>query len=256
MRYVKSGIVPYLEFEIFDKWREMIGHGVSLRAGGVSEGGFASLNLGICLGDSDENLAENYRRFGESTGFDMAETWMAKQEHTDGVMVVREGGRGFREPVAGVDAFITNVIGVPLVVRMADCQAVLILDPMKRVIAAVHSGWKGNAKNIIGKTVAKMKAEFGVDPADLLVGISQSLGPDHAEFENPFDELPEEMHKFVEGNLVDLWKCSEEQLAAEGVLPENIEFSRRCTVCESEEFFSHRKGKGTEGRMAGVVFLK
>ncbi len=248
--------MQYVKFKIFDGYHDLIGHGVSTREGGVSTGGFATLNLGIGLGDSEENLEENYRRFAEAVGFDMNKMWMAKQEHTDGVMAVNEAGKGFREPVGGVDAFITNVPGVPLVARMADCQAVLIFDPILKVVASVHSGWKGNAKNILGKTVAKMKSEFGVDPRNLLIGVSQSLGPDHAEFDNPFDELPEEMHKFVDGRLVDLWKCSEEQLVAEGVLSKNIEFSRRCTVCESEEFFSHRKGKGTEGRMAGVVWLR
>lgn len=256
MRYVKTGIVPYLEFELFDKYRETIGHGISTRAGGVSTGHLEGLNLGIALGDSKENLAENYRRFSESVGFDLDSLVLANQDHTDQVLVVKEAGKGYGDPVFGVDGFITDIVDVPLMVRFADCQGVLMFDPVKRVIASVHSGWRGNVQNIIGKTVGRMVKEFGVNPGDLLVGISQSLGKCHAEFSDPIAELPEEMHKFIDGKFVDLWACSMEQLLERGVLEENVEMARRCTVCENDEFFSFRGGKKLTGHMGGVIWLR
>ena len=126
-------------------------------------------------------------------------------------------------------------------------------DPVKRVIEAVHSGWRGNAQNIIGKTIKRLVDEFGCDPKNISLGISQSLGPCCGEFTDPITELPEEMHKHINGKRVDLWACSREQVMDCGVPDVNLEILGRCTVCESEEFFSYRVGKGKIGHMAAVI---
>jgi len=262
--------MQFLKFKIFAPWKNVLRHGLSTRVGGVSGGSdmehLASLNLGQFLGDSETNLAENYRRFCEAVGVDENKLVMAEQEHSDEIFVLRDGEFrpeyfGWRKPLKGYDGFITDAVGVPLLVRFADCQGALMFDPVKRVVAAVHSGWRGNVKNILGKAVKKMVEEFGCSASDILVGISQSLGPCHAEFTDPLKELPEWMQKYVGKNAgikeryVDLWKCSFEQLVAEGVRPENIEIMRRCTVCENDIFFSFRGGKKKTGHMAGVICL-
>ncbi len=252
-----EGQIPFYKFKIFEKHGELIHHGVSTRRGGVSEGYLESLNLGLDVGDSEENVRENYHRFCEEVGVDAEKIVVAHQEHTDNILIVDE--KNFEGlsvlPIKGVDGFITNLKNCPLVVRFADCQGVLMLDPLKKVIGAVHSGWRGNAQNIIGKAVAKMVKIFGCDAENILVGISQSLGPCCAEFTDPIKELPEAMHKYIDGKNVDLWKCSFEQLTGEGVVSKNIEIARRCTVCENSEFFSYRGGKKKTGHMAGVICL-
>ena len=109
-----------------------------------------------------------------------------------------------------------------------------------------------------------MAAEFGCEAKNLLVAISPSLGPCCAEFSKPYEELPEFMHKYIagggngdlpRGSRVDLWQCSLDQLTACGVLPQNINNDRRCTVCENDKFFSYRAENGKTGRMAGVITM-
>lgn len=243
--------MQYLRFKIFG---DRVRHGISMRDGGVSEGHLASLNLGLDVGDKEGNLHENYKRFCGMVGVPMDRLVVALQEHSDCIVPVSQGS-GFLKPHRGVDGFITNTPGLPLMVRFADCQGVFMVDPVKHVIAAVHCGWRGNVKNIIGKAVKRMVDEFGCNSADILVGISPSLGPCCAEFSDPVKELPEFMQKYVNGRHVDFWRCSFDQLIDAGVLPEHIEIARRCTVCENDKFFSYRGGRKKTGHMGGVIML-
>lgn len=242
--------MSYIKFE---KLKGVL-HGFSKRNGGVSIGHFATLNLGWNLGDDFENVVENWRRFCRETGVNFENLCIAEQEHTDQVLAVSEGA-GFLRPFSRVDGFITNVAGICLAVKFADCQGVLMFDPVMRVISAVHSGWRGNAQNIIGKTVVRMVKEFGCKASNILIGVSPSLGPCCAEFTDPTKELPEFMGKYISGRKVDLWQCSFDQLINSGVLAQNIEMARRCTVCENCEFFSYRGGRKLTGHMGAVIQL-
>lgn len=252
-----DGEVPFYKFEIFKPYNGLVEHGVSTRHGGVSKGYLESLNLGMEVGDTDENLKENYKRFCEAVGVDGKNLIYGFQRHTDKILTVDEANfKSLEMPIDETDGFVTNLKGCALLVRFADCQGVLMFDPVKRVIAAVHSGWRGNVQNIIGKAVFKMVGKFGCNAADIVVGISPSLGPCCAEFTDPFKELPESMHKYVNGRKVDLWRCSFEQLTAVGIQPSNIEIARRCTVCENKEFFSYRAGQKRTGHMGGIIALR
>lgn len=240
-----------MQFKIFQKFDDNLQHAFSNRLAG---------NLGFGIGDDEENVKENYRRFCQPLGIDSERLVVSKQVHGDDILVLKaevEDGEKFLDKLAGYDAFITNIKDMPLSVRFADCQGVLIFDPLKKAIAAVHCGWKGNVLNILGKTVLKMAENFGSDPIDLLVGISPAIGPCCAEFTDPAAELPEFMQKYVnEKNCVDLWQCSLDQLTEAGVLAENVEISKTCTCCNKDLFFSHRRDKGITGRMAAIIALK
>ena len=139
-------------------------------------------------------------------------------------------------------------------VKLADCQGVLLFDPVKKAVGAVHSGWKGNTKNIVGKAIFRMVDEFGSNPADIIAGVSQSLGPCCSEFSDPYNELPEFMHTYIRDNHVDLWACTKDQLTSAGVLPENIEFNGECTKCHSDKYYSYR-AKPKTGRMGAFIVL-
>ena len=128
-------------------------HGFSSRLGGVSRGYLTSLNLGTSRGDQMEHVRENWRRCGEAVGFDSTKTVFSQQVHRDDVRVVTEAdcGKGlYRErDYDSADGLVTNCPGIPLAIFSADCIPVLFHDPVNRVVAACHAGWRGTAVGIV-----------------------------------------------------------------------------------------------------------
>jgi len=172
----------------------------------------------------------------------------ARQTHSDLILEVKH----LTKTVEEGDALITQQKNLPLMVRVADCQGVLIYNPHNESIGAIHSGWKGSAQNIIGKTIQAMKKKYNSNPSDLMVEISPSLGPCCATFSNPIKELPNFCHPFIlDNNHVDFWSLSKKQCQDEGVKAKNIHLPKACTMCDSD-YFSHRRGANE--RMA--VFIE
>lgn len=157
---------------------------------------------------------------------------------------------------SGYDAIITNKPGLFLLIQIADCQAVYIKDPVNNAIANIHNGWRGSTKNIVGKTIRKMQEVFNSNPKDLKVYISPSLGPCCAEFSDPRNELPKDLHQFIlPNNHVDFWQATKKQCIKEGVLKENIKIDGTCTVCNRDEYFSYRGDKQETGRNALITWI-
>lgn len=237
---------PYYRFKIFEDFAAQMQHALSTRE-----------HKDLDSGQNREIEAANRTKFGELIKM-QADKWVfTHQVHGDEIHIVDEALKTPYKFEAG-DALITNVPGKTLFVKMADCQALLMFDPVKRVVAAVHSGWRGSVQNIIGKTARKMRDEFGCNAADIRVGISYSLGPCCSYFTNPHEELPQEFHKYIleDGHCVGFWQCSEDQLLVEGILKNNIEIARICTKCHTDKFYSYRSEKGKAGRMGAVIGLK
>jgi len=237
---------------------ESIQHYIFSRHGGFSQGEFASLNLSQGVGDDTGVVQQNRHLLWEH--MQKACLVFSNQVHGTDVLTVDQehfsGGTPETLHVGSGDAMITNIPGVALVILIADCQAVLIVDPVNCVIANVHAGWRGNVNHIIPKTIAEMHAQFGSDPGDLRVGISPSLGPCCAEFVNYANEIPERYwHLKDQQNRFDLWALSREQLLSQGVSPGNIHISNICTRCRHDVYFSYREKKIT-GRFAAVIQLK
>ncbi|MDA8165029.1 MAG: peptidoglycan editing factor PgeF [Desulfobacteraceae bacterium] len=236
----------------FSLFSETIVHAIFPRHGGVSPEPWASLNVGLGVGDSQENVLENRGRIKTALGVERLVS--CRQVHGT---TVRRVERAPEEDVEleSCDALITGVPGVGLMIQQADCQAVLLHDPVAEAVGIAHSGWRGSVGNIIGATIAAMTAAYRTRPADLRAGIGPSLGPCCAEFVNFRTELPPALHSYqVRPNYFDFWAISRDQLLAAGVKKENIETAGRCTVC-SPEFFSYRR-EGRTGRFAAVIGLR
>ncbi len=140
-------------------------------------------------------------------------------------------------------------------IKQADCQAVMLVDPRHKALANMHCGWRGNVRGVISEGIKQMRAVYGSDPADLLAAVGPSLGPCCAEFIHYRDELPEEAWKYqVRPFYFDLWQWSRDQLLAAGVKAGNIEIAGICTSCRTDEFYSYRKEKVT-GRFGSVIGL-
>ena len=156
-------------------------------------------------------------------------------------------------PVLTGDAAVTDVPGLFSVIQVADCQAVLLCDPVRKVTANVHSGWRGSIGDIIGRTVCAMQRYYGSSPADILAAVGPSLGPCCAEFVHFKKEFPEHLWKYrVAGARFDFWAMSRDQLISRGVLPGNIQTAGICTRCRTDLFFSYR-GEKVTGRFAVAI---
>ena len=217
-------------------------HAMFSRQGGVSASPFTGLNLSFSVGDNSAAVSQNREKVKRQLNVQYLAS--AVQVHGDQVTVVK--GLASDQEYKESDALITGQKGVGLLIQQADCQAVLLHDPQRKVIGAVHSGWKGSVANIIAKTVRAMQENFGTSPEDLRAVISPSLGPCCAEFVHYEKELPLPFHQWqVTDNYFDFWAISRWQLRAAGLRNENIETIGICTMC-NEDFFSYRRANKTE----------
>lgn len=183
------------------------------------------------------------------------------QTHSDAVFVHNVGNRAADE---GVDAHITDRHGIALGVVTADCVPVLLIDRKKRIVAAVHAGWRGTAKKILQKTVKKMLDSFGSKPEDMIAGIGPAIGqccyevdekvidPMKKEFDylNRFSAQKKESKWYI-----DLQMINREQLIETGLMPDNINIVSLCTSCHSDLFYSYRRDGAGTGRMMAVVMI-
>jgi YfiH family protein len=229
-------------------------YGFFNRHGGTGTAPFNSMNVSYGVGDEKKTVSANRQRIGEIIPFSILLS--AKQVHGDGIYSLPEPVIGTRE-IEGVDALITDQQGIGLMIQQADCQAVLLFDPVQKVIAAVHCGWRGSVINILSKVVRRMKSQFGVAPENLLAAISPSLGPCCAEFVNYREELPVEFKPFmVQQDYFDFWQISKCQLTGVGVRESKIAVAGSCTCC-SKDYFSYRRSSrssnGVTGRNCSVI---
>ena len=227
------------------------------RHGGVSSGLYASLNVGDNVGDQHGATQENRRRVQSSMAIPHLLT--AKQVHGTDIYCLTNPLMEDRN-VEEFDALITNLPGIGLMIQQADCQAVLLFDPVREVIAAVHCGWRGSVQTLLARVIAVMTEDYGTVPADLQAIISPSLGPCCAEFVNYRQELPVEFYPFmVRDNYFDFWRISRSQLRDAGMIDRRIKSAEICTCC-SDDYFSFRRAsrlsQGLTGRNCSVIVLQ
>jgi len=228
-------------------------HGITTRRGGTSLAPFDSLNLARSVGDGAACVSANRQRVAAL--FDAMDLVFLEQVHGTTVAVLDGVPAGRRKPYVpgAADAVVTDRTGCLLTIQVADCQAVMLYDPVRSVVANIHSGWRGSIANIIGRTVAVMGKRFACRPGDILAGIGPSLGPCCAEFIHYRDEIPRALWSYqVRQNHFDFWSLSRDQLTAAGLRPQHIELGGICTRCRNDLFFSYRAANVT-GRMAAVI---
>jgi polyphenol oxidase len=231
-------------------------HGVSTRAGGVSVGAYAALNLGRSTGDRPEAVEENRRRVAATLGFTTLVT--PRQVHGARVAAIATP-----ESVPGeADALATDRPGLLLGVLGADCPGVLLVDPRRRALAVAHAGWRGTVAGVLEAAIHVLVSRYRSRPEDLLAavgpGISQAayeVGP----------EVADALARAAPGAAaciaagrddrrhVDLSGVLRLQLLDAGVPPTAIETSPLCTRGEPALLFSHRRDGALAGRHALVA---
>lgn len=260
-------------------------HGFSTRSGGVSPAaGEKTLNLGFTDWDARENVLENRRRFQSVLRADKYPLFTIKQFHSDVVHFVE--AQPCNEDVAPADASITNQSGMLLAVQTADCVPILLVDSKKRVIAAIHAGWRGTLARIAQKAIGRMQMEFSSKPENILAAMGPAIGgccyevgtevasafaTKFADAENYFDELRtgdepnpvQWLNQMPPGHqppppnvFLDLRKANRAQLLEAGVNAKNIFISELCTSCHISQLFSYRKEGSASGRLMAAIAMR
>jgi YfiH family protein len=258
-------------------------HGFSTKPGGVStQDGQEVLNLGLTEWDTKENVLENRRRFRSALGATDLKLISLKQIHSDVIHLFDAAPTG----VCQGDASVTNHPGLLLGVQTADCVPILLVDPKKRAVAAIHAGWRGTLQRIVVKAIGQMQMQFKSKPADLLAAIGPAIGgccyevgtEVAAQFHSQFAEAPEWFDEFRTGDepnpvqwlnmmppghqpppknvLLDLRKANRAQLLSAGLRAPNIFVSDLCTACRRDLLFSYRKEGAQSGRLMSAIAIR
>lgn len=254
MQRFKEGHIEWLTFDLLTDIPGLQ-HAVFLRHGGHSHTPFNSLNVSFSVGDNPDHVKANRQAIEN----------LLSQSHPAYLhMLVGQGCHGnyvayvdqqSPKEISQCDGLITSTPGLSLMMTHADCQIALFYDPQNHAVANVHAGWRGSMLNIYAEAIQQMRQRFGSNPADLLVCISPSLGPEEAEFIYYKYEIPEELWTFqVRPTYFDFWAISEYQLQAAGILPHHIEVARLSTYSNAYDYFSYRRDKMT-GRHATCIGL-
>ena len=242
-------------------------HGFSTRLGGVSPAPWDSLNLGVGRGDAMDNVRENYRRFCAVLGLNAHRAVLSKQVHEDVVrhVTAEDAGKGLwrDRDYTSVDGMVTDVAGLPLVVFSADCNVILLHDPVRGAIGACHAGWRGTALGIARKTALEMVRLFGCKPSDIRAAIGPAIGQCcfetdddvpaalraalGAEAEPYMEQHGAKTHIDLKGNNA-LW------LRKAGV--EEIDICHDCTACNPDLYWSHRRMGNDRGAQIAMIALE
>lgn len=251
--------------------------GFTGRDGGISEAPWASLNMGLHVGDQDEHVITNRQILTEAIGWPF-DTWTcAEQVHGNRVFQVTEADRGkgrasLDDVIADCDAIMTDVPDVMLASFYADCVPLYFYDPEHQAVALAHAGWKGTVQQIAAETIHAMAQAYGSNPQTLVAAIGPSIGSCCYEVdgiviskvEQLIDELnlsgetAETMMKLSDngkGNL-NLKEINRQIMIKAGILPIHIEITQWCTGCRRDLFYSHRKEGGLTGRMASWIGIR
>lgn len=269
------GDVLYLSFPIFDKI-PFIYNAFSTRQGGVSSGVYSTMNLSFGRGDEDVNVIRNFEILCNAIDIKPETLVFSSQTHTSNILTVTKTdcGKGIYSPKNwnDIDGIITQDTDVSLVTHYADCVPLFFADPVKRIVAAAHAGWKGTVLQIASKMVETMQQQFSCNPADILVGIGPSIGQCCFEVDeltaNEFKTLPEPIladcikqrpdlenpsrYKYD----INLQKINQNILLQAGVPIENIQIADICTKCNHEWLFSHRATNGQRGGMVAIIGMR
>ena len=254
LNLVYEGDVGILRFKALSKY-DFINHAVSTRHGGVSVSrGLEKMNLGTYTSDDFDNVKQNYRLFCKAAGFDAKRVVLGNQTHELNVRYVTESdcGKGVfcNRDYNSVDALVTDVKNIPLVIHTADCVPVSLIDTSKKVIGCAHCGWRGTYGRLAALTLDVMINKFQTNPCDIVATVGPCICGDCYEVsEDLYTNFAERFNSSClvnnNGYYIDLAGLNKKILADCGVPEDNIIVSDICTCCNTDLLFSHR-GQGPE----------
>lgn len=264
--------MQYIQFRKLLEYKDMINHAYSI---GIDKNYRTEKPNKEELAEEDYQKAlQNYKSLCQAIDTKSQYLVKANQEHTEQVKVVQQKVNFHKsyfnlERYNKTDGLITNQKNIMLATTNADCILLLFFDPVKKVIANTHSGWRGTLQRISVETIKKMKKEFNCNPEDILCCICPSIGKCHFEvekelkesFKKEFQDL-ESIDEIIEQTVanqkwnIDTIKINQKILQKEGLKPENIIDSKICSVCHSDLIHSYRVEKQDYGLNTALIELK
>jgi len=264
MEITRKANIHYLEPKLLAASGVSV-QGFTTRHEGVSRAPYNSLNLGSNTFDSPHNVQGNRSLLARTFGGRVENFVMVSQTHGTDILVIDQPNPDYVHfQKLECDGIITSQPGVMIAVGVADCLPLLLLDPVKRVVAALHAGWKGTAGNIAAKGVESLMKLFGSERGDILAALGPSIGPCCYEVDSPVRQAFEgsgvgwdscATKSGDERWKLDLAAANRQQLLDAGIAAENIEVAGHCVCCSSDWFFSYRRDAGETGRQAGFIML-
>jgi polyphenol oxidase len=241
-----------------------VSHFFTTRNGGVSKGIFESLNFGTHYGE-DKHFTDNLRFVAKAHNIHHSAIIIPKQTHGCNIAIVTN--RNKEEVFHDTDALVTNVAGICVAVKTADCVPILVFDPIKKVVAAIHAGWRGTASKIVVRTIEQMRLEFGCNPEDILAVIGPSIGQHNYEVGSevvgifkvilPLANQLFDISTFENGKArLNVAEANRLQLMESGLQPENIDHISLCTFDNQHLFYSARRDGAKTGRMLNGIMLQ
>jgi YfiH family protein len=260
-RFDREGPIASLRFPLLDRFG-FLRHAVTTRLGGSSAGPYAQGNLGLSVGDERDAVLANRLSAAALVATPGLQPATLRQVHGVTAFFAEQAGSD-GTPLAEGDMLATSVAGVPLMVQSADCLPLLLADPTRRAVAAVHAGWRGTAASAGREAVASMKRLFDSQPGDLFIVVGPGIGACCYEVgEDVADAVARTVpdtgvvsHTRGERPHLDLGAALLAQLRAAGVPAAQIEQARLCTACRTDLFYSHRREGEPTGRFGALIAM-
>jgi polyphenol oxidase len=229
-----------------------IKHFFSTKVGGVSQGDYSSLNLGVYTNDLSENVNNNFSRINNAADMNSDNIMYLFQIHGNEFHVIDKNN--FKN-VCGNDgdAIITKDKNISIGVFTADCVPILIVDSVRKVVAVIHAGWKSTYLNIGKKVIEHMINSMECKPEDIIAALGPSIGPCCFQVGEEVADKFNYVYKKDNGYFVDLWKENANQIFSCGISEDRIFSSNLCTVCNSDMFYSYRRDNGRTGRLGTFI---
>jgi YfiH family protein len=269
MQHKKAGNVTFLTFPNLSHHKELL-HAISTRHGGVSSDNYSSLNLGFHVGDKHDRVKRNHQIVSQALRFDLSSLVSCQQVHHHSIARIDKSYHKKNcflpdNALPETDGLVTDVPGITLMTRYADCVPLLFYSPKTHTVALAHAGWKGTLGHIGPKTVELLTREFKCQRQDIHAALGPSIGPCCYEISNMMavqavKELVkgEEYSKELPGKklLFNLWQANKEELYHAGIREENLSCAEICTSCNVDQFFSYRREKQLTGRFGAFIGLR
>ncbi len=236
---------------IFNRYPEII-FGFSTKIG---ENGYSTFdfNLSYSVGDDKSNVDNNRELFLNAVGLDLEAVGFQRQMHSDIIKIIDCAGDNGES-----DALITSKKNLGLAIVIADCTPIFIYDFKKKVIAAIHSGWRGTEQKILYKTLVKLQKDFDSNPDNLIAYIGPSISAANYKVGNEVAQKFD--HSFVLRNdgeiFLDVSGINYKMLVDFGIPQNQIQKSELCTYEFKTLLHSYRRDGNKSGRSLGVIALK